>query len=221
MKLTIFAATGRIGQHLLDQAVAAGHEVTAVVRQPSKISAPVRVVAADLRAPDPAALVSAVDGADAVLSGLGPRTKADAGITSPGTHAIIEAMKAADARRIIVVSAAPLAPIGVPGGPTPPRFDPGDGFFMRHLFSRLARTMFREHYADLALMEDELRGSGLDWTVVRPPRLSDGALTGTYRRAYGQNIRGGWIVPRADVAHLMLALVDQPESIARTVGVAT
>ncbi len=221
MKLTIFAATGGIGRHLLDQSVAAGHDVTVVVRDPSKITSPVRVVAGDLSRPDPDRLRSAVHGADAVLSGLGPRTRADAGIAAPGTLAIIEAMKAADARRIIVVSAAPLAPVAVPGGPTPPRFDPGDGFFMRHLFSHLARAMFREHYLDLALMEDELRHSGLDWSAVRPPRLNDKPLTGTYRMAYGQNLRGGWIVPRADVAHAMLRLVTDRESIGRTVGVAT
>ena len=54
-------------------------------------------------------------------------------------------------------------------------------------------------------MEDILADSGLDWTVVRPPQLTGKPLTGTYRIAYGRNIRGGWSVPRADVAHLMLA----------------
>ena len=73
MKLTIFAATGGIGRQALEQAVAAGHDVTAVVRNPKKLSREVRVVTADLAAPDPAALQSAVEGADAVLSGLGPR----------------------------------------------------------------------------------------------------------------------------------------------------
>src|SRR5215472_6524091 len=82
MKLTIFAATGGIGRQLLTQAVAAGHDVTAVVRSPEKLpgGGTVRVVKADMADPDPAALESAVAGADAVLSGLGPRSNADAGI---------------------------------------------------------------------------------------------------------------------------------------------
>src|SRR5262249_33199341 len=72
MKLTIFAATGGVGRQLLEQAVAAGHDVTAVVRSPEKLSGqPVRVVRADMASPDPAALEAAVAGADAVLSGLG------------------------------------------------------------------------------------------------------------------------------------------------------
>jgi putative NADH-flavin reductase len=80
MKLTIFAATGRIGRQLLQQGVAAGHEVTAVVRNPAKLSAGVRAVTSDLSAPDPAALESAVNGADAVLSGLGARSLSEAGV---------------------------------------------------------------------------------------------------------------------------------------------
>jgi uncharacterized protein YbjT (DUF2867 family) len=108
-----------------------------------------------------------------------------------------------------------------PANPNPPHSDPGDGFFMRHLFSHVAKTLFRTHYADLAVMEDDLRASGLDWTSVRPPRLSNGPLTTTYRTAYGRNVRGGWIVSRADVADLMLRLVQAPDSIAQTVGVAT
>jgi hypothetical protein len=130
-------------------------------------------------------------------------------------------MKATGTRRIIIVSAAPIGTVASPSIPSPPKHDPGDGIFMRHLLSHVAKALFRQHYADLALMEDEMRASGLDWTVIRPPRLSNRLLTGTYRVAYGRNLPGGWIVPRADVAHLMLRLIDQPESIAHTIGVAT
>jgi putative NADH-flavin reductase len=221
MKLTIVAATGGIGRLMLEQAVAAGHDVTAVVRDPTKLSVPVRAVTVDLSRPDAAALESAVHGADAVLSGLGPRSSAETGVATRGTRALIEAMKATGTRRIVVVSAAPLGTVPSPANPHPPRNDPGDGFFMRNLFSHLAKALFRSHYADLAVMEDELRSSGLDWTIVRPPRLSNKPLTAHYRTAYGRNVRGGWIVSRADVAHLMLHVLDQPESIAQVVGVAT
>src|SRR5262249_3847640 len=89
MKLTIFAATGGIGRQLLAQAIAAGHDVTAVARSPEALGpARVRVVKADLTAADPDALRAAVEGADAVLSGLGPRAKADAGVAARGTRAI-------------------------------------------------------------------------------------------------------------------------------------
>src|SRR5437763_13402907 len=220
MKLTIFAATGGIGEQVLDQAVSAGHDVTAVVRDPKKLSREVRVVTADLAAPDRTALETAVGGAAAVLSGSGPRSNADAGIACRGTDAIVHAMQATERRRIVVVSAAPVGTVASPGRPKPPKHDPGDGFFMRHLFSHVAGAAFGKVYADLARMEGILADSGLDWTAVRPPKLTSKPLTGTYRTAYGQNLRGGWSVSRADVAHLMLQVLEQPETIKQTVGIA-
>ncbi|MGW0423061.1 NAD(P)-dependent oxidoreductase [Streptomyces sp. NPDC003015] len=130
MKLTIVAATGGIGRHLVEQAVADGHDVTAVARRPRELPDGVRTVAVDLTRPDMPTLATAVRGADAVLSALGPRNpRADAGITSRGTRAIVEAMQAEHVRRIIIVSAAPVGPVPVRGRPTPPRHDPGDGFY--------------------------------------------------------------------------------------------
>ena len=221
MRLTIFAATGGIGRCLLTQAVAAGHHVTAVVRNPTKLSTAVPVVVADLAVEDPATLAPAVEGADAVLSGLGPRATADRDIASRGTRAIVAALRATNTRRLVVVSAAPIGTVASPGRPAPPRHDPGDGFVMRHLLAPPLKAAFRRPYADLALMEDLVRDSGLDWTVARPPRLTDGPLTASYRTAYGRNVRRGLRVSRADVAHLMLAVLDRPESIGQTVGVAS
>ena len=221
MKLTIFAATGGIGQQLLDQATAAGHDVTAVVRNPGKLTQQVRTVTADLAGADPAALEPAVAGADAVLSALGPHSNADAGIAAPGTRSIVATMQATRVRRIVVVSAAPVGTVASPGNPHPPKHDAGDGFFMRHLFSRIASARFGKVYDDLAAMEDILRDSSLDWTVVRPPQLTDKPLTGSYRTAVGQNLRGGLSVPRADVAHFMLKVLGQPETIGRVIGIAS
>lgn len=220
MKLTILAATGGIGRHLVDQAVAAGHDVTAVVRNPDRLATPVPAVTADLASASPDTLAAAVAGADAVLSGLGARTKTDTGVAHHGTRAIVQAMRAAGVRRIVVVSAAPIGTVPSPGRPHQPKYDAGDGFFMRHLLAPLTRVALREHYVDLARMEDVLRDSDLDWTSVRPPRLTTKPGTGTYRTAYGRNVRRGLTIPRADVAHAMLAALDQPESIGTTLGVA-
>jgi putative NADH-flavin reductase len=221
MKLTIIAATGGVGRELLEQAVAAGHDVTAVVRNPRKLSRDVHVVTADLAAPNPAALESAVAGADALLSGLGPHSNSDAGIASQGTPALVAAMKATGVRRIVAVSAAPVSTVPTPSRPSPPKHDPGDGFFMRYLLSHIANARLGKVFADLAQMEDILAESGLDWTVVRPPQLTGKPLTGTYRTAYEQNLKGGLSVPRADVAHLMLRVLGQPETIHQAIGIAS
>src|SRR5215470_7516493 len=145
MKLTVVAATGGIGQQVLNQAVAAGHDVTAVVRDPARVTADVRKIAVDLAVPDAAALESAIGGADAVLSGLGPT-----GVLSRGTRAVADAMAGTGVRRLVVVSAAPVGTVPSPGRPHPPRHDPGDGFVMRHVLVPAVKRVLRAHYADTA-----------------------------------------------------------------------
>lgn len=223
MNIVIFAATGGIGRALLNQAAAAGHRVTVVVRDPRKLGhlgSGVRVVEADMSEPNPHVLEHAVAGADAVLSGLGPHSNADAGIAEAGTKAIIRAMSTTGVKRLVVVSAAPVGTVESPGNPHPPRHDPGDGVFMRHLGAPLARRILRRVFADLSRMEDLLRSSELDWTSFRPPRLTNGKLTGRYRTALGRNLKGGVVVSRADVAHGMLKALQRPETIRQTVGIA-
>lgn len=222
MRLVVVAATGGIGAQLVEQAVAAGHEVTAVARRPERVTADVRVVTADLAHADAAAACeSACKGADAVLSGLGPRSGAEAGVATHGTRNLTAAMQRTGVRRIVVVSAAPIGTVAVPGRPAPPRHDPGDGFLMRHLAAPLTKMVLREHYADLAVMEHELRDGDLDWTIVRPPRLTDRPRTGAYRTAYGRNLLRGVTIPRADVAHYMLRALDEPASVRQIVGIAS
>lgn len=227
IKLTIIAATGGVGRQLLGQALDAGHDVTAVARNPAKLppdlfaSPAARIVTADLAAPRAELLRSAVAVADAVLSALGPHNNRDAGIAAVGTAAILTAMRTAGVRRIVAISASPVATTPSPARPNPPRHDPGDGLLMRHVGVRIAKTLFDKIYPDLARMEDLLRDSGLDWTVLRPPRLTGKPLTGTYRTAIGRNVRGGRSIPRADLAHYMLAVLDQPKTIGRTIGIAT
>jgi putative NADH-flavin reductase len=220
MRLTIFAATGGIGRHLLEQAVDAGHEVTAAVRNPKNVTRDVRVVRVDLANPDAEPVEQAVWGADAVLSGLGARTSADLGVAGRGTRAIVDAMATVGTKRLVVVSAAPMGTVASPARPHPPKHDPGDGFFMRHLGANFAKAAFGKNYADLAVMEDTVFASALEWTIVRPPKLTDKPLNGAYRTEFGRNIRGGFSISRADVADCMLAMLARPDSIGQTVGVA-
>ena len=219
--MVIVAATGGIGRHLLSQALTAGHQVTAVVRNPGKLrDIPARVVRCDLARPARGVLEDAIAGADAVLSALGAPTGAEAGVASRGTQALVGAMRATGGRRIIAVSAASVGTVPSPGRPHPPRYNPGDGIVTRHVFAPVAKRLFRRHYLDLAVMEDVLRESGLDWTVSRPPRLLHRALWPAYRTAVDINVRGGMFISRADVARHMIAMVDQPGTIRHTVAVA-
>ncbi|MEW2552045.1 NAD(P)H-binding protein [Streptomyces zhihengii] len=209
MELTVFGATGGIGREIVRQALDAGHGVTAVVRDPARLDASgprLKVFPADLTDPD--ALRPAVAGRDAVLSGLGARRKADAGVAARLTRVVLAAMEAEEVRRLLVVSAAPL---GAPAGrdPLPDR-----------AMTALVGAVLKDVYTDLRAMEEALARSAADWTAVRPPRLVDRPLTGRYRTAVGVNPRSARVIGRADVAHAMLAMTADPATVGRGVGVA-
>ncbi|MFI5944359.1 NAD(P)-dependent oxidoreductase [Streptomyces uncialis] len=209
MRITVFGATGGVGRELVGQGLAAGHEVTAVVRDPARLTVTgdaLRVVRADLTVPGE--VRSAVAGQDAVLSALGPRTRKDAGITAPLTAAVLAAMADEGVRRLLVVSATPLG--------TPPPGEPRLDRMMKAVVDRV----FKANYDDLREMEKALAASGADWTAVRPPRLLDGPVTGAYRRAVGGNPPSARAIRRADVAHAMLAAITDPETVRRPVGIA-
>ncbi|MEU6377478.1 NAD(P)H-binding protein [Streptomyces sp. NPDC046909] len=209
MKLTVFGATGGIGKEIVRQALDSGHEVTAVVRDPARLTvtgAGLEVFRADLT--DPAAVRSAVAGRDAVLSGLGARSTKDAGVATRLTRTVLAAMDAEGVRRLLVVSAAPV-------GPAPEH----DGLLdrgMRGLVSALLKNV----YADLREMEAELARSGTDWTSVRPPRLQNKPVSGVYRTVVGGFPAKGRFAGRADVAHAMLSMIDDAGTVKQGVGVA-
>jgi uncharacterized protein YbjT (DUF2867 family) len=211
MKLTVFGASGGIGGLVVRQALDAGHKVAAVVRESSgfDLDHPGLEVVRVPGLTDPAALVPALDGADAAISGVGPRSRKDTGVASSATGVILAALAAAGVRRFIAVSAAPVAP---------PAKD--DSWLNRRLIHPMISALIRDVYADLARMEEDIARSGIDWTVVRPPKLTNKPLTGRYRTAINDNVPRGYTISKADVAHAMLAMLDDPATIRAAVGVA-
>ncbi|MFD9368073.1 NAD(P)-dependent oxidoreductase [Streptomyces sp. NPDC060020] len=216
MKLTVFGATGGVGQEVVKQALAAGHEVTAVVRDPARLPVPAHdrlrvAVVADLT--DENALVPVLAGRSAVISALGAASNKQAKaspVTGPAVRAILAAMDRAGVTRLSVVSAAPVGPPAQ-----------GESVLTRAVVYPLLRRLLRDLYADLAVMEAELSASGAEWTVIRPPMLRDKPHTGTYRRALDANVRGGRAIPRADVADALLTTLTDPAYTAHTLGVAS
>jgi hypothetical protein len=86
-----------------------------------------------LAAPEPAALQAAVNGVDAVLSGLGSRNRSEVGIVSQGTRAIVDAMRSTGGGRLVVVSGAGVSTVPTPNHPNAPRREPGSGFLNRYV----------------------------------------------------------------------------------------
>ena len=105
MKIAIFGATGDTGKQLVEQALAAGHEVVAYVRNPSKLSIShehLTVIQGELA--DEALIERAVSGADAVISVLGPRGGSKNKPITQGTQNIIATMKKQGLHRLIISS---------------------------------------------------------------------------------------------------------------------
>lgn len=211
MRVTVFGATGGIGQELVRQALAAGYKVTAVARRSSKldIADPALTVVRVDGLDDPRQLVPALEGGDAALSGVGPRGSKDVTVASSATRGIIAAMRQAGVRRFVAVSAWPVGPV-----------PQGESLLGRRVLHPMMNRILKGVYADLERMEREIAASGLEWTVTWPPRLTNGPLTLKYRQAIGANVPNARIVSRADVAHCMLAALDNPDTIGRPVGVA-
>ncbi|CAM5398668.1 NADH-flavin reductase [Streptomyces avidinii] len=216
MKLTVFGATGGVGHEVVRQALEAGHEVTAVVRDPARLDVPaherLRVeVVRDLTDED--ALVPVLAGREAVVSALGSASNKQARLTpvaGPALRAIVSAMDRAGVTRLSAVSAAPLGPV-----------TPADGVLARRLVLPVLRRVLRDVYADLAVMEAAIAGSRAGWTVVRPPRLLNRPRTGAYRRAVDGNVPGGRSIARADVADALLSALSDPAASGHAIGIAT
>jgi putative NADH-flavin reductase len=211
MQITVFGASGRIGEEVVRQALEAGHKVVAVVRDASrfKMSHPALKVAAVRGLSDPVPLRPALEGSDAVISGVGPRGPKDGPVATNATRGILQAMQASGVKRLVAVSAVPVGPV-----------PEGDSFLNRRVILPLVSTLFRDLYGDLAQMEDDIRHSTTEWTVVRPPKLVSKALTGIYRTCIGANVPRGYAISRANVAHAMLAALDNPVTLKQAVGVA-
>jgi uncharacterized protein YbjT (DUF2867 family) len=211
MKLTIFGATGGIGGEVVRQALDAGHKVTAVVRDPTRftLSHPALEVTSVPGLTDPEVLRSVVDGSDAAVSGVGPRGRKDGPVASSATRGILRALEAEGVGRFVAVSAAPVGPV-----------PEGESFLNRRILLPFISAVLRDLYADLAVMEDEIRRSRTDWTVVRPPKLVNKPLTGRYRTVVGGTVPRGYSISRADTAHAMLAALDDRATFGQAVGIA-
>lgn len=224
MNITIFGGTGPTGRELIRLALAEGHTVTAVARNPAALAdlqtrsaaasrpgpgeAALTVRAGDVLEPD--TLAGAVKGAEAVLSALGSRAgRAPTTVYSAGTAHILGAMRAAGVRRLVALTAAPMG-----------RREERSAF--ERLLDRGLYLAFGGGYDDMARMEDMLRthAGDVDWTVIRPPRLTNEPATGRYRSAVNSRLDGAWTITRADLARAMLAVVDDPATVHAAVRVA-
>jgi putative NADH-flavin reductase len=212
MQIALFGASGGTGRLLTRQALDAGHAVVAVTRNPTQF--PVvhpRLTVAEADVHDRSAVASAVAGADAVLSTLGvPFTRQPITLYSEGIAGIVAGMERHGVKRVVVVSSAA----------TDPRPHAEGGVILNKVIQPLVTaTIGKTTYADMRRMEALLRATNLDWTVIRPAGLFDAEEVSGYRLE--EDHADGVFTSRADLAASMLAQLETPEWVHRTVAVTT
>jgi putative NADH-flavin reductase len=197
MKIAIFGATGETGRQLVEQALAAGYQVVAYVRNPSKLNTKhenLTIVQGELA--DQAIIERAVSAADAVISVLGPRGGSKGKPITRGMQNIIEAMKKQGVRRLIISS-------------TLSAKDPNDlpDFTAKALVNLVKLTMHAA-YEEIVSVAETVRKSDLDWTIVRLTTLNDNPKSGKVRVGYLGKGEVGLRISRADLAEFMLKQVQ-------------
>jgi len=191
MNLAIFGATGKAGRLIVEQALAGGHQVNALVRDPAKVSLSHPLLKVIPGAADQAiAIEQAVGGVDAVVSAMGG---GNGTLTTFGRN-VTSAMTRTGVSRIVSLVGASVS-------------EPGDPASLSHAMLRgMTRLLAASTLEDGQRHARELEASSLDYTLVRPPRLTDGPATGRIRHGLTLNL-GPWSsISRADLAAFMLGV---------------
>ena len=190
MKVVVFGSTGGTGREVVRQALEAGYEVTAVARNPSAITmhhGRLKVLRGDVLVPE--AVLQAVRDQDAVVFTVGAADRSPTKIYSVGVRNILFAMRDVKVRRLICVSASGLDP----------------GVWIQKLIAKpLLWWIFKHGYTDMSDMETIVKAGDTDWTIIRPPRLTDGGYTGKYQIAINKQLTSSWFLSRADLADYMV-----------------
>lgn len=197
MKILVLGATGGVGRKLFAEGLNRGHHITAFVRNASKVqqqSPNVKVVVGDVL--DNAALERAVEGQDAVAYAIGVRSPSQTTLFSDSTRTLISIMKRQRVKRLVCIT-------GVGAGETK-----GHGGF---LYDRIGYPLItKKIYLDKDRQEEIIRGSGLDWTIVRPTVFREGKAKSEFQAATDLNGVVLRRISRQEVANFVLDELDNP-----------
>ena len=201
MKIIVFGASGGVGQAVVQQALSAGHEITAFVRDSGKIpfqNALLTIVQGD--GLDEEAVSNAIKGHDAVLCCVGSRGMGATTLMSDIVRHIISGMNKNEVKRIAYVASAGIHKelTGISGSIV--------GFILRNVLA--------DHRRAYELLEK----SGIEWTIARPMQLTNGEQTSTYRESFTGIPNGGMKISRADVAHFLLKSLSDDAYINKSVA---
>lgn len=208
-RLLVFGATGRTGRLFVEMALKRGYAVTALVRNPSAlaISHPnLDVVQGDVT--QLAIVQELAKGKDALVSCLGGSGTGPTTVFSVSMKNMLAAMEQAGIKRIICLSAAGIA------------IDPQRPLWQRLAIKYILQRILRHPYEDTRRMEQLVRLSDTDWTIIRPPRLVNKPATGKYRFAVNEFLKRSASISRADLARFIADIIPDREMYKAIVEVA-
>ena len=206
MRIGVIGSTGRTGRLVLGEGLRRGHAMTAFTRRPQELAGvrgPAAVIHGDGRSLDD--IRRAVRGQDAVISIVSSEGRGPTTVMSDVTRALLAGMSEAGVRRLVTVSVYALQ------GHRP------------WIAINLVRWLLRRPYADFARMERLVASTGLDWTIVRPPLLTNGPATGHVRSAAGMEdfAQGPYSISRADLAATLVDLAEDSQHVGKVLLVST
>jgi putative NADH-flavin reductase len=208
MKIAIFGASGATGQLLTQRCLVAGHSVTALLRRPESFALRDRVRVVRGSAFDAAIVRETVAGSDVVLSALGARSLRKEDVLEHAVPLIVAAMKQTGVKRIIALGSAGALPDSLKKQPA----------WRRWIVENIVyKTMLKWPVASQISQYATLSSSGLDWTMVMPPMLTNAAGRGVYRIDGEALPRNGSKISREDVADFMMKQIDSCEWVGKGV----
>jgi putative NADH-flavin reductase len=193
LNILVIGANGGIGRQTVDIALGAGHRVTALVRNPANLTlthANLEIVQGDIRIPE--TFEKYLENKDAVISALGESMDKPTTLYSDGNRNLLREMKKMNVKRAFFISASAI------------EVSPVQPFFIRLVTKFIVQKLFGHGYADQRIMEKLIKESDINWTIMRPPRLTDKPVTGHYRVAINTFLKNCLSISRADVAHFMI-----------------
>jgi len=211
MRVAIFGASGATGVLLTERCLAAGYEVTALLRTPERSAFRDRVRVVEGTAFDATAVRRTVEGADVVLSALGARSLGKEDVLERAVPLIVEAMRQTGVRRIIALGSAGALDDSLDKQPA----------WRRWLVQKIVyNTFLKWPVASQIAQWKTLSASGLDWTMVMPPMLTNGKGRGKFRVDGEALPRGGMRIAREDVADFMMRQIAGREWVGKGAYVA-
>jgi putative NADH-flavin reductase len=211
MKISIFGASGATGRLLTERCLAAGYEVVALVRRPAEFVYAGRVRVIEGSAFDAEAVRRTVADADVVLSALGARSLKKEDVLERAVPLIVTAMQQSGVRRIIALGSAGAKDDSLKKQPAWRRW-----FVQTMVYN----TFLKWAVASQGSQWKTLSTSGLDWTMVMPPMLTNGRRRGVYRVDGEALPRGGSRIAREDVADFIMAQIGDPRWVGKGVYIA-